>query len=254
MRLQGVYMRFFTAAAILSLISSLLFGQAGTGTITGVVTDPAGAVIANASVEVRNTENNAPYPTVTTQTGAYTVPNLPPGPYTLTVSAPDFKRLVRAGLTVAAGQTIPVDVGLEVGAASESVTVQAEPSLLKTETGDMSHNITLEQLDDLPVLGIGTNNAESLGIRNPFNSVVFLPSVSYTANFNMIVNGAPTNTTVAPGSKPSTNIYGQSSAGFGVINETVSGARVAPSGTLNAVVGQLYSQPRSGTLIARFTF
>jgi hypothetical protein len=194
MRLQGVYMRFFTAAAILSLISSLLFGQAGTGTITGVVTDPAGAVIANASVEVRNTENNAPYPTVTTQTGAYTVPNLPPGPYTLTVRAPDFKRLVRAGLTVAAGQTIPVDVGLEVGAASESVTVQAEPSLLKTETGDMSHNITLEQLDDLPVLGIGTNNAESLGIRNPFNSVVFLPGVSYTANFNMIVNGAPTNT------------------------------------------------------------
>jgi hypothetical protein len=71
--------------------------------------------------------------------------------------------------------------------------------------------------------------------------------------FNRTQFGNPS-TAVAPGSKPSTNIYGQYSAGFGVINETVSGARVAPSGTLNAVVGQLYSQPRSGTLIARFTF
>jgi hypothetical protein len=71
--------------------------------------------------------------------------------------------------------------------------------------------------------------------------------------FNRTQFGNPS-TAVAPRSKPSTNIYGQYSAGFGVINETVSGARVAPSGTLNAVVGQLYSQPRSGTLIARFTF
>jgi hypothetical protein len=171
-----------------------MFGQAGTGTITGTVTDQGGAVIPNANIEVRNVETNAPYPTVTTETGAYTVLRLPPGPYTVTVTAPGFKKLTRTGLSVDAGQTLPLDLTLEVGAATESVTVQAEASLLKTESGDVAHNVTLEQLDDLPVLGIGTANAGSIGIRNPYNSVVFLPGVNYAANFNMIVNGAPTNT------------------------------------------------------------
>ncbi len=187
-------MRLFAATLYLGLLSTMMFGQAGTGTITGTVTDPAGAVVANAAIEVRNTETNAPYPTVSTETGAYTVLRLPPGPYSLTVTAPGFKKLIRSGLTVDAGQTLPVDVRLEVGASAESVTVSAEGTLLKTETGDVSHNITLSQLDELPVLGIGTANAGSNGIRNPYNAVTFLPGVSYFPNFAMIVNGAPTNT------------------------------------------------------------
>src|SRR5215475_2158361 len=180
-------------ASCLVVGSLVAFGQAASGTITGTVTDPAGAVVANAAVEVKGSETNVPYPTVTTETGAYTVLRLPPGPYTVTVSASGFKKLTRSGLTVDAGQTLPLDLKLEVGSAAESVTVTAEATLLKTESGDLTHNITLEQLDDLPILGIGTANAGSNGIRNPFNSVVFLPGVSYFANFNMIVNGAPTN-------------------------------------------------------------
>jgi len=172
----------------------VVFGQAGTGTITGTVTDPAGAAIANAPIDVRNTDTNVPYPTVTTETGAYTVLRLPPGPYSVTVSAPGFKKLIRSGLTVDAGQTLPMDLTLQIGSATESVTVSAEGTLLKTETGDVSHNITISQLNDLPALGIGTQNAGSNGIRNPYNAAVFLPGVSYFANFNMIVNGAPTNT------------------------------------------------------------
>ena len=187
-------MRTFALLLCGGLLSIAAFGQAGTGTITGTVTDPAGAVVANAPIEVRNTDTNVPYPTVTTETGAYTVLRLPPGPYSVTVSAPGFKKLIRAGLTVDAGQTLPLDLTLEVGSATESVTVTAEGTLLKTESGDVSHNITLSQLDDLPILGIGTQNAGSNGIRNPYNSAVFLPGVSYFANFTMIVNGAPTNT------------------------------------------------------------
>ncbi|MBV8841487.1 MAG: TonB-dependent receptor, partial [Bryobacterales bacterium] len=187
-------MKLLTFAVGLSLFSAVLFGQAGTGTITGTVTDPAGAVVANAAIEVRNTETNVPYPTVTTETGAYTVLRLPPGPYSVIVTAAGFKKLTRGGLTVDAGQTLPLDLTLEVGSASESVTVTAEATLLKTESGDLTHNITLEQLTDLPILGVGTANAGSNGIRNPYNAVIFLPGVSYFANFNMIVNGAPTNT------------------------------------------------------------
>ena len=186
-------MRFVTAVFCCLASCNIVFGQAATGTISGVVTDPAGAAIANASVEVRNTDTNAPYPTVTTDTGAYSVLQLPPGPYRVTVSATGFKTLTRTGVTVSAGQVLPLDLRLEVGAATESVTVSAEATLLKTETGDVAHNITLEQLDDLPILGIGTANAGSIGIRNPYNSVVFLPGVNYAGNFAMIVNGAPNN-------------------------------------------------------------
>jgi hypothetical protein len=187
-------MRLLTLATCVFVFSGIAFGQAGTGTITGTVTDPAGALVANTPVEVRNTETNVPYPTLTTDTGAYTVLRLPPGPYSVTVSASGFKKLTRAGLTVDAGQTLPLDLVLEVGSNSESVTVTGEATLLKTESGDVSHNVTLSQLDDLPILGVGTANAGSNGIRNPYNSAVFLPGVSYFANFAMIVNGAPTNT------------------------------------------------------------
>ena len=187
-------MRWLASAVCFVVFSIAVFGQAGTGTITGTVTDPTGAAVANAPVEVKNTDTNFPYETATTVTGAYTVLRLPPGPYTITISAPGFKKLVRAGLSVDAGQTLPLDLTLQVGSASESVTVTAEATLLKTESGDLAHDITLSQLDDLPILGIGTANAGSNGIRNPFNSAVFLPGVSYFANFNMIINGAPTNT------------------------------------------------------------
>ena len=174
-------MRSLKLALCTALFATFLFGQAGSGTITGTLRDPAGAVIANAPVEVRNTNTNVPYPTVTTATGAYTVTQLPPGPYSVTASSPGFKKLIRAGITVDAGQVLPLDLVLEVGANTESVTVTAEATLLKAETGDIAHNITLEQLDDLPVLGIGGQNAGSNGIRNPYNSVVFLPGVNYFA-------------------------------------------------------------------------
>jgi Carboxypeptidase regulatory-like domain len=187
-------MRLLTLALCGALFSGILFGQAGTGTITGTVTDPAGAVVPSAPIEVRNAETNIAYPTATTDTGAYTVPRLPPGPYSITVTATGFKKLTRAGLTVSAGQTLPLDLILEIGSNTESVTVTAEATLLKADTGDVSHNITLGQLDSLPILGIGGANAGSNGIRNPYNAAVFLPGVNYFANFNMIVNGAPTNT------------------------------------------------------------
>src|SRR5277367_6772248 len=116
-------MRLLTLALCGALFSGILFGQAGTGTITGTVTDPAGAVVPSAPIEVRNAETNIAYPTATTDTGAYTVPRLPPGPYSITVSATGFKKLTRAGLTVSAGQTLPLDLILEIGSNTESVTV-----------------------------------------------------------------------------------------------------------------------------------
>ena len=187
-------MRILVVTLCALLFAAAAFPQAGTGSITGTVVDPAGAIVAGAQVEVKNTETGVLYPTVTTNTGAYNTINLPPGPYSVTVTVPGFKKFVRTGMNLAVAQILGIDISLEVGASAESVTVSAEASLLKTENGDVAHNITLQQLDNLPILGIGGANAGSSGVRNPFNSTVMIPGVVYSPNFVMIVNGAPTNT------------------------------------------------------------
>src|SRR5262249_28196755 len=104
------------------------------------------------------------------------------------------KKYDRSGVSLAAAQTLKLDIPLEVGAATESITITEEGTLLKSETGDVAHNITVAQLVDLPILGIGNANAGSSGVRNPYNTATTVPGVNYVANLTMIVNGAPTNT------------------------------------------------------------
>ena len=70
--------------------------------------------------------------------------------------SPGFKTFVRSGITVQVAQVLRVDIQLEVGASSESVTVSAEGSLLKTETGDVSTNVEVQTLDTLPILSTGS--------------------------------------------------------------------------------------------------
>jgi hypothetical protein len=192
-------MRRLTFAIAFVLCLSLLipiaaFSQTANGTITGTVTDASGAVIPGVTLEVKNTDTGVVFQTISTETGTYFAPNLPVGPYSITASLPGFKTLNRTGMTLSAAQTLRVDLPLEVGTAGDNITISAEATLLKTETGDIAHNITLEQLTDLPILGIGNANAGSSGVRNPFNSTTMVPGVNYTANSSMIVNGAPNNT------------------------------------------------------------
>ncbi len=89
---------------------------------------------------------------------------------------------------------VRMDVGLEVGAASESVTVNEAAPLLKTESGELSHNVPTETVDQLPILGIGSNTAGSSAIRNPQAVAYLLPGAFIMENSNMRVNGAPGNT------------------------------------------------------------
>src|SRR5262245_47744844 len=176
------------------LIPVAAFPQAANGRITGTVIDASGAVLPGVTVEVTNTATGVAFSTVSTETGVYSAPNLPPGAYSISASLPGFKKYDRSGVSLAAAQTLRLDISLEVGAATESITITEEGTLLKSETGDIAHNITVSQLVDLPLLGIGNANAGSSGVRNPCNTAVTVPGVNYVANLTMVVNGAPTNT------------------------------------------------------------
>ena len=180
----------FTLVILLFSVVSATFGQVGNGTITGTIADPAGAVVAGVTVEAKNAETGVVFRGVSTTSGIYTIPDLPVGTYTVTLTVQGFKTYTHSNLAVAAAQTLREDVSLQVGNASESVTVNAESTLLKTETGDLATNVTIDQMDQLPLLGIGTVNAGTSGYRNPYNVIQTLPGLSsYNSSGLFTLNG-----------------------------------------------------------------
>ena len=187
-------MRFLCCTTLGAILACLALAQGDRGAITGTISDPAGAVVAGAAVEARHVETGTIYPAQTTSTGNYTISQLPVGAYEISVIVPGFKKYVRSGLSVQVAETLRVDVTLEVGSASESVTVTETASLLKTESGELSHNVPTETVDNLPILGIGSSVAGSSAIRNPQAVAYLLPGAFVMENSNLRVNGAPGNT------------------------------------------------------------
>jgi len=187
-------MRFWCLLSALCLCSAAASAQTATGTITGTISDPAGAVVANAPLELKNSETGTVYQTATSSTGNYTFSQLPAATYQLTVNVPGFKTHVRQNLGVQAAQTIRIDVVLEVGTSTESVTVSAEASMLSTESAAVNSNVTTDRMNSLPILGVGAATASTSGVRNPLAASVLTAGVFWVPNTSMRVNGAPTNT------------------------------------------------------------
>lgn len=191
----------FVAALVLS--ASAAFGQTGLATITGTITDPAGAVVANTPVTVKNVETGQVYQAASSDTGNYTVPQLPVGDYDLTVTVAGFKTYTHTKFHLAAEQTLREDIPLQVGQTNEAVTVTAEASLLQTESSELAGNFTLKQLDDLPLLTVAATND---GVRDYFAASRLLPGVQYCDSATCpgggsgnaitvtVINGTPNNT------------------------------------------------------------
>jgi len=109
-------MRFFVTLCCLTLTVSGMFAQSDRGTITGTITDPAGAVIASATIEARNTATGVAYQAASTSTGNYTISQLPVGTYDVSAAVPGFKKYVRQGIAVGVAEVLRIDLALEVGA------------------------------------------------------------------------------------------------------------------------------------------
>src|ERR1700674_2883700 len=117
-----------------SLFALTALAQGDRGTITGTISDPAGAVVPAAPVEARNVETGAVYEAASSATGNYTLAQLPTGNYELSVVVSGFKKYVRQGLFLPVAQTLRIDIRMEVGLNTESVTVSEAAPLLKTES------------------------------------------------------------------------------------------------------------------------
>jgi hypothetical protein len=189
-------MKLKLAAAIMLLAGATAFAQSQNGTITGTVSDPAGAVVAGAVVEVKNIETNVVSRGGTSNTGNYVI-SVPAGTYEVSIESPGFKKFVQQNVQVAVATDTRRDVALEVGQNTEVVTVQDSAPLLKTESGELSHRVTTNDLNNLPVLTISGGSwfgATTMGnLRNPLASSTLLPGVSFLNDQALVINGMPSN-------------------------------------------------------------
>jgi hypothetical protein len=128
------------------------WAQGGMGQIGGQVLDQAGAVIPNVTVTATNTATGVVTTAVSNEVGSYVLLRLIPGTYTLTVEHPGFKKLVREDVLIQVGDRLNVDLPLQVGQASESVSVTAEVPLVRTEDAQTGEVINNKMIQDLPQL------------------------------------------------------------------------------------------------------
>ncbi len=174
-------------ACIAALVCGGAWAQSDQGRITGTVTDPSGAAVPGATVEVHNQDTGAVSRVGVSSTGNYAV-QVPTGNYELDVTAAGFKKFVHPGINVPVATTVGVDAPLQVGAATDSVTVVDTAPMLKTESGEISHIVTTDTLNELPILQI------TGGARSPYASLNLLPGTTWVANSDVRINGMPSNT------------------------------------------------------------
>jgi Carboxypeptidase regulatory-like domain len=144
----------FTLGLVLAMTVGYVsvFGQAGTSTVRGTVTDPQGNVVAGATVTLTNTGKNTTRTTTTTDVGAYSFEFVPPGDYRVEVAATGFKKAVVTGVHALVSQSTPADVKLEVGNVSETVTVNssAAEQLINRDDATLGNTFVPKQITELP--------------------------------------------------------------------------------------------------------
>ena len=145
-----------------------LRAQTTNGSIQGTVTDPSGATVGGATVTGRNMDTGLAITTVTTDAGLYSLANLPPGRYTVTIEAPNLKKYSREGVTVQTDATVALDLQMQMGAVSDSVTVTADATQLQTATSDIGSTVQPTLIQNLPLEVSGT-------VRNPVQFITLVP-------------------------------------------------------------------------------
>jgi carboxypeptidase family protein len=127
--------------------------QAVSGTILGSATDANGAAIAGVKIALTHTQTGLTRVITSDSAGEYVAPNLPPGEYTIVVEHPGFKKLQIGNVQLSVDQKAVVDLKMEIGATTESVTVEGATPLVQTQSSDLSGTVNERQILNLPLNG-----------------------------------------------------------------------------------------------------
>jgi len=148
--------RSITAIARVLLPAALALGQVTSGTISGSVKDPSGAVVANATVVATEADKGVTRTITTSATGDFVFANLPPGRYTITAESQGFKKYEKSDVILNVADHVNAgDLVLQIGAASDSVTVTADAGAIQiqSKSGERSDLISSKQLEDVAMNG-----------------------------------------------------------------------------------------------------
>jgi hypothetical protein len=143
----------FLAFSLFLLVPVSMFAQVQTATILGAVKDSTGAVIGGASVTVTNTDTTLSRTVITEADGSYNVPALPPGNYEVKVTKDGFQTSDRKGLVLEVAQNASIDITLEVGSTSQTVTVTEAAPLVDVTSSSVGGTVNEERVADLPLNG-----------------------------------------------------------------------------------------------------
>jgi len=180
-------------ATLLLVWSGLLYGQGGSsGTIQGTVMDSAGAVIPNASVQVKNVGTGQERQAPTDGQGRYAIPDLNIGNYEVQASAQGFQTTVRRGITLTVGSRSVVDFTLTVGASQQTVTVEGQVSQVDTVSSAVSSYVEQKQINDLPLNGRNFTDLVALvpGVASGGGVGAGAANLLYGTQNNFSVSGA----------------------------------------------------------------
>jgi hypothetical protein len=161
-----------------------VMGQAVNATLLGTVTDSSGAAVSNAKVTITETNTGISRTSQTNESGNYIFPDLPPGTYTVTAEQSGFKRASRAGVDVIVNTTGRVDVVLQPGNISETITVEAETPILQTERADTGRKLETVLTENVP-LGTNRNFQNLLNIVPGTTRATFQHSQFFNASSSL---------------------------------------------------------------------
>lgn len=168
---------FVTLAVLALCLPTSLLAQSNQGAISGAVLDSTGANVSGASLTARNEATGQTSTTVSSSSGDYRFPSLQVGAYTISVSAPSFRKKDQTGVAVEIQTTTALNITLSVGSQNEQVEVLASTPQIQTESSDVGTVVTSKQVEDLP---LSTNGG---AIRNA-QAFVFLTPATYGTGTN----------------------------------------------------------------------
>jgi outer membrane receptor protein involved in Fe transport len=225
--------------AVLALTFSA-FAQVENSQFTGTVLDPTGAAIATAKVTVTNSATDLHLSATSNSSGNYTIREVPPGVYKITVEAAGFKTVSNNAVTANAGTIAHVDFKLQIGKASEVVEVTGEATAINTEDSKLSSTVTATQIQNLPLNGRnvydliqmvpGAVNVTGVDMENGHNTVVngvredfngFLINGVSNKDLSGGVNNVPIEDTVEEFQQLQLNVSAQYGSSAGSINNLI---------------------------------
>jgi hypothetical protein len=157
---------FIFAIAMLLMTAHPATAQTAQGTIVGTLTDASGGVVPHTPITLVNTDTQAKYGSVTDGAGYYQFQNVPPGNYKVTVTKTGFKTLARGPFALQVEGSLRINLALEVGNETQTVTVTASSPLIQAETTSLGTVVDERQATEIPLNG-----------RNPMNLTALVPSV-----------------------------------------------------------------------------